>query len=341
MRHQFRGCCLRSLFPSAEDVYSMIDDQSHLHQKRDRLKQLRAFCHAARFESISQAAKGIMSSQPAVSLQVRGLEEELGVRLFERRGPRIVLTWAGRSLYRYAMPLVVRMDRLPDIFAEEHFGVSLDLLRIGTGQTVASCLLPGYLRRFREQYPETPIEIRIGTGADRLKWLRAYELDLAVTTLDQNSPDTEFRPFAQSEVVLITPEDHPLAGRNEVTAEEISTYPIVCHTSRNYVGQAGKTVMRMHGIVPEATIEVDGWEAITSCVAAGAGISFVPDLCLTGHEPVWKISFKNAVPPWRYGVVTRRDGPIGLAAARFLRILTPDLSPNDAVGEKQEAPEEA
>ena len=85
----------------------MIDFWQNLRDKRDRLKQLRAFCHAARLGSISRATEQVMASQPAGSLQVCTLEEELGVPLFERRGPRISLTVAGQSLYRLAMPLVV------------------------------------------------------------------------------------------------------------------------------------------------------------------------------------------------------------------------------------------
>ena len=88
-----------------------------------------------------------MSSQPAVSLQVRTLEEELGVLLFERRGPRITLTRVGESLYQLAMPLVEGMDRLPNTFAEKHHGVVADVLRIGAGQTSAGSYLLPTIRR--------------------------------------------------------------------------------------------------------------------------------------------------------------------------------------------------
>ena len=77
-----------------------------LASRRDRLKQLRAFCEAARHGSISSAAMAVGISQPAVSHQVRTLEEEFGVVLFERRGPRIALTQVGERLYESAMPLV-------------------------------------------------------------------------------------------------------------------------------------------------------------------------------------------------------------------------------------------
>ena len=303
----------------------MDDDQRHLLQRRDRLKQLRVFCRAARLGSISQAAERVMSSQPAVSLQVRALEAELGVLLFERHGPRISLTRVGEALYRLAMPLVAGMDRLPDTFAEQHYGVVSDVLRIGAGQTSAAYLLPRYLERFRERYPEIRVDVRTGTSRERLSWLRDYQLDLVVASMHFAPPDVDFFPVFRSDFVLITPEDHPLAGRDSVAFEEIAGYPFVGHTPAHHVRQAGEVILRFHGVDPDIVVAVDGWDEITNYVAAGVGISFVPDLCLTDHDSLGRISFKGAFPPRRYGAITRRDGPLPLAVSRLLRIMVPEL----------------
>ena len=178
--------------------YPTAGDGQHLHQRRDRLKQLRAFCQAARFGSISRAAEQVMSSQPAVSMQIRTLEEELGVLLFERRGPRIALSRIGQRLYQLAMPLVEGMDRLPDAFAEEHYGEATDDLCIGAGQVSAAYLLPKYLQRFREKYPEIRIEVKTGAGQQRLDWLRNHDLDLVVTAMDITPDDVVFHPVLES-----------------------------------------------------------------------------------------------------------------------------------------------
>ena len=304
----------------------MLDDLPHLHRRRDRLKQLRAFCQAARLGSISRAAEQIRSSQPAVSLQVRTLEDELGVLLFERRGPRIALTRAGKSLYQLAMPLVEGMDRLPETFAERHHGVVSDALRIGAGQTSAAYLLPKYLKQFRERYPEIRIDIRTGTGQQRLDWLRDYELDLVLGAMDVPPPDVIFHPVLGSDLVLITPLVHPLAGRDSVTIRETAAYPFVGHTSQQYVSRVAETILRQHGVAPDVVVEVDGWGVITNYVAAGAGISFVPDLCLTERDRVWRISFEGTALQRRYGAITRRDGLLNRTAERLLRIMVPEPS---------------
>ena len=316
-----------SFFEAEEGVPPTgVDDRQHLNHRRDRLKQLRAFCQAARLGSISRAAEHVMSSQPAVSLQVRTLEEEFGVLLFERRGPRISLTRTGRSLYELAMPLVEGMDRLPDTFAEQHHGVVADVLRVGAGQTSASYLLPRYLKSFRERCPGIGIDVRIGTGQQRLGWLRDYELDIIVAAVDIPPPDVEFHPVFSSDPMLITALDHPLAGRESVAIEETAAWPFVGHTATHYMGRAAEIILRQYGIAPDIAIEVEGWGAITHYVAAGVGISFVPDLCLTEHDRVWKISFKGTIPQRRYGVMTRRDGLLARAADRFLRIMVPKHS---------------
>ena len=305
------------------------DDREHLRQRRDRLKQLRAFCQTARFGSISRAAQLVLSSQPAVSIQIRALEHELGVQLFERRVPRIALSRIGQRLYHLAKPLVEAVDRLPDTFLEEYYGVISDDLRIGAGQVSASYVLPRYLERFRENNTGIRVSVKAGTGRQRLDWLRNHELDLVVAAMDIPPPDVEFHPVVKSEIVLITPEDHPLAGRDFVTIEETAPYPVVTHTTEHYARQVTEAILRFYGITPKIAVEANGWGVITNYVAAGVGIAMVPDVCLTEHDRVRNIRFKSVIPKRIYGAVTRRDGPLPLAASRLLEIMVasvPDAS---------------
>ena len=298
-----------------------IDDRKRLHQKRDRLKQLRAFCHTARLGSISRAAEYVGSSQPAVSQQMRALEKEFGVALFGRRGPHISLVHAGECLYERAMPLVERMDRLPDTFAEQHHGIIPDRLRIGAGQSSAAYILPQYLKRFRERHPEVRVSVKTGSGRRRLTWLLEYEVDIVVGAMDAAQPDIEFRPFLDSECMLITPEDHPLAGRGSVGFEELAAYPMVAPPPGRYARQVTEQIIRLHGGVPDIAVEVDGWSVITGYVAAGLGIALVPDVCLTEQEQVCRIPFRDRIPVRRYGMATRRDGLVPLAASRLLDVI--------------------
>ena len=299
----------------------MADEARHLNPRRDRLKQLRAFCYAARHKSISRAAERIFASQPAVSQQVRALEEALGIALFERSGPRISLTPAGTRLYRHASPLVEGFDRLPNTFNERFHGVAAGVLDIAAGQTTATFALPPYLEEFRKRHPGIRVNVRIADGRRRLRWLRTYEVDVVFGAMDLPPPDIEFRPVFSSEAVLITPENHPLAGRKSVDIAEAAAFPAVTHPASHYVSQVSDIIMRQHGQILNPVLEVDGWNVIKLYVEAGVGISVVPDICLTEHDRVWRIPASRYFPARVYGVLSRRDDLLSLAAEWFIRIV--------------------
>ena len=290
--------------------------------KGNRLKQLRAFCQAALHGSITRAAERVMASQPAVSNLIRALEDELGVSLFERRGPRIILTRVGESLYEYAMPLVQAMDRLPETFAEEQRGTISDTLTIGAGQSSAAYLLPRYLKRFRERHPEVRVVVKTGIGSQRLRWLHTYRLDVILLAVEKPPRHLRFHPLVESRFMLITPRGHPLAGRTSVKFSDIECHRFVGHIPGQHVRRIGDSMMRRMGVEPDFEVEVDGWSTIKRYVAAGLGLSAVPEICITERDAVWSTPLDEYLPPRSYGVVTRDDGLLSLTARRFLTMMT-------------------
>ena len=289
--------------------------------RRDRLKQLRGFCYAARLGTLTRAAERLSSSQPAVSRQVSDLEAELGIRLSDRRGPRIHLTPGGERLSALATPLVEALDRLPDTFSEQHRGEAAGPLVLATGQSVALSVLPGYLKTFAERHPGVDVNLRLGPGRRRPDWLRAFEVEVAFAAVDALPSDLEFRPLFSSAIVAIVPEDHPLGGRESVGLAELAAEPMVAHPASRYVSEVGRGIFRQHGRIVEPAVEVDGGDAIKRDVAAGAGIAFVPETCLRGDERLRRIALPACFPPRRYGALTRRSGVLSLAARWLLRIL--------------------
>ena len=126
--------------------------------------------------------------------------------------------------------------------------------------------------------------------------------------------------------MLITAMDHPLAGRDTVTMEEAATHPFVATAPTHTVRQVVETILRQRGITVDVVVEAEGWSVVTRYVAAGAGISIVPDLCLTARERVWKTPIGSVLPRHTYGAATRRDGLLSLAARRFLRLMVAEDS---------------
>lgn len=281
---------------------------------------MRAFCYAARLGSVTKAAERVSSSQPAVSLQIRSLEEHIGVTLFERNGPRIALSAAGRSLYERALPLVEGLDGLPDAFAEAFEG-RMGALRIGASETTASLLLPRYLSTLGECHAGIEVCVRVGSSTARLSWLRSHEVDIVFTAMDIEPPDLEFRVLLTSHYELITPPGHPLAGLTRAIPRDLGNHPMVAHSENSHIRVSSDMYLRRHGVAPNVVVAVDGWEAIKACVEAGVGIALVPTLCIGERDRVCRVPYEGALPPRRYGYVTRREHRMPLAVEKLVEVL--------------------
>lgn len=294
---------------------------SQIHYKQNRLKQLRAFCHAARTGSVSAAADKIFLSQPTVSLQIQALEREFDTVLFERRGPKIRLTPEGQLLFEMAAPLVEGMDRLHDAFAIQCGRVDQGVLNIAAGESTILYILPGPVRSFVAQYPGIELKLHNVTGRDGLAMLRADEADLAVGSMLEVPDDIHYRPFVTYRPTLITPLDHPLAGRESVTLEEIAPYELILPPRHLSTWRLVDLVFKQHNLAYRVSLEAGGWEVIKKYVELGLGISIVTDVCLTGEERLARVPLDQYFPKRSYGIVQRRGKFLSPQTKCFVKIL--------------------
>ncbi len=296
--------------------------------KRNRLGQLRAFCGVARLESVTGAAESLGLSPPAVSQQVRALEEEFGAELFVRNGPRISLTPNGRNLHGVASRLIGELDRLPDVFAEQVADAEVSgRVRIATGRAAMAWVVPRFIRRFRERHPEVGFELRAIDVDDALKRLRDRELDLVLGASVDVPQGIDRYPILLYDFMLIAPPDHPSAGRNSVSGSvedmrEVFAFPMVVPPSGTSGWRKIERAARQFGTRVDVAVEVAGWEAIKRYVEVGVGCAFVPDFCLAARERVSVIQlpqfFRNLV--WclyRHG----RESGLSEAGERFVRFM--------------------
>jgi DNA-binding transcriptional LysR family regulator len=309
---------------------------SQIHYKQNRLKQLRAFCHAARSGSVSAAADKIFLSQPTVSLQIQALEREFDTVLFERRGPKIRLTPEGQILFQMAEPLVEGMDGLHDAFAIQCGRVDQGVLNIAAGESTILYLLPGPVRRFVEQYPGIELKLHNVTGRDGLAMLRSDEADLAVGSMLEVPDDIHYRPFVTYRPTLITPLDHPLAGRESVTLEEIAPFEMILPPRHLSTWRMVDMVFKQHDLTYRVTLEAGGWEVIKKYVELGFGISIVTDVCLTGQEPLARVPLDQYFPKRSYGLVQRRGKFLSPQTKCFVKVLNAAFA--DKVVEPQPQP---
>lgn len=295
------------------------DKQSYY--KNNRLKQMRAFCEVVQTGSMTLAAQRLFLSQPSVTLQIQAMERELGVTVFERRGPVLKLTPDGDVLYALAKPLVEGIDSLQQNFTALHDKLESGELNIGAGESTILYILPEAVRRFVAAYPGVTLKIHNETGRDGLKMLRADEIDFAVGSLLDVPDDITYQSVVTYDPVLITPTDHPLAKLAKVTLLDISQYGLILPPRHLSTWRMVKYVFQQHNLNFTVTLEAGGWEVIKKYVELGMGISVVTDICLTGSENLARIPLGQYFPQRGYGLVFRKGRFLSPQARRFVEIL--------------------
>ncbi|MBJ6979851.1 LysR family transcriptional regulator [Luteimonas sp. MC1895] len=295
--------------------------------KGDRLKPLRAFCQVARLGSVSRAAEALYVSQPAVSQQLQALERELGARLFERNGRRLLPTREGEALYELARPLVEGIDALPAAFRRQLAGMDAGELEIAANSSTILYLLPRIVGAFREQHPEVRLRLHNTISADGTDLLRADTVELVVGSMLDVPTDLSYVPVYSFQPMLITPLDHPLATTPRLTLQDISRHGLILPPQRQVTWRLVDLVFQQARVPYTVSLEVGGWEVIKQYVAMGLGISIVSSICLddTDSERLAIRPLDAWFPARSYGVVVRKGKVLSPQARAFIDLIKPDL----------------
>ena len=244
------------------------------------LDQLNTFLLASGELNFSRTARLLHLSQSAVSQQIRELEEDLGVTLFERRNRAISLTPGGERL-RLLASTIVRDVKRARAELESLKGVPQGVLRIGATMTPGVYLLPHALGRYSQRFPGIRTGLRITHAEELLSLLNAGELDLAVVEEDPAANRThgwERTPLMQDELVLIVPPEHPWSAREAIAPDELSSQPFIFRQQDSKTRQLILDRLSEAGVAPESLVtrfELSNTEGIKHAVMAGLGVGFV------------------------------------------------------------------
>ena len=320
----------------------MTKKSSVVYYKQNRLKQLRAFCMAAKTGSISSAAEALFQSQPTVTLQIQALERELEIIVFERRGPHISLTPEGEVLLQIAQPLVDGIDGLEDTYHAKFGRLDRGELHIAAGESTILYLLPEYIKKFSDTYPGIRISLHNVTGRDGMQMLREDEVDLAVGSMPDVPDDILYKPSIFYSSTLITSKNHPLASKQDITLEDISEYGFILPPKHLATWRMLEIVFNQHGLVFDVSLEAGGYEIIKKFVQLELGISIVTGVCLTEEDDLFKLKLDRYMPKRSYGAVIRRGKFISPQCRAFIELLDPDFfkGRQAAAAESEEEPPE-
>src|SRR5712671_3940863 len=293
--------------------------------ERDRwtgveLRHLVALDAVARHRSFGRAARELGYTQSAVSQQIAQLERVVGQRLVDRPGGprRVDLTDAGRLLLRHADAIVAQLDAAQadlDAFAEGAAGP----LRLGIYQSVGARILPGLIRRFKQEWPRVEVSVREEIdAADLLRLLEHGELDLTFADLPLPEGPFESEEVLRDPYVLLVQAGSEWSDRESAPSfRELSGVPIV--TWRH----VGEHEQYLRGRVPDLNIvfRSDDNGTLVGLVAEGLGIAVVPQLVVNPRNPAYvALPFGSRIPPRHLAIVSHRDRYRSAAADAFVKL---------------------
>ena len=285
-------------------------------------RQLAAFCAVVEKSSFSQAAERLGVTQPAVSLQVRALEERLGQTLLDRSGRRVEPTEAGLRLYRSAQRMLALEEQLYDEVGAES-GELQGTLAIGASTGPGAHLVPLLLCEFQRDHPDLRVALSIWDTQTVSEKVARRELELGVVGALRRNRSLEFEPLVRDEIVLAVPPAHPAAG-GSVTVDDLRDETVIAMQEGAGVRQVVDEELRRAGLRVrelEPRLELGLQESVKSAVAAGFGVTFISRTAIEGELAAGTLAMARVagLEPARQIYVVRAKGrPPTRAAEAFL-----------------------
>ncbi|WP_440971020.1 LysR family transcriptional regulator [Peribacillus frigoritolerans] len=244
-----------------------------------KLENLEMFCLVVDEGSISQAARLSFLSQPAVTRQIHQLENYYNTLLFDREEGRLRVTEAGKLLYPFAKAIVNDFNHSKEVIQQSTGKYNANLI-VGASLTIGEYLLPSLLGRFKKQQPEIKVTLTIKNTPRVLEDLSNDVIDLALVEGLVENTDFIVDKFAEDELILVCPSDHPWKDRKEIQLEELGNERMIWRESISGTRLIVENMLREYGVLEkiESYMEIGSTQAIKSAVEAGLGISILPRL---------------------------------------------------------------
>lgn len=273
------------------------------------LRQLQVFEAVARHLNYTRAAGELFLSQPAVSMQIKQLEEQLGEPLFEQMGKKVFLTEAGKEVYRYSLAIENQLGEMQMVLAEMK-GMQHGKLTLAVAST-ANYFVPTLLGVFSKRHKGVTVDIDVTNRENLLKALAANTTDFAIMGKPPEGLELESHPFMPNPLVMLAAPDHPLAGRRHIPLTDLAGETFIMRERGSGTRAARERFFSEHGGAAFAkTMEMNSNEAIKQAVQAGLGLGV-----LSIHTMEVELMLKRLVvlnvegfPIMRHWYIVHRQG---------------------------------
>jgi len=295
------------------------------------LDQLHTFLEIVRLKSFSKAAQTCFRTQPAISAQVRQLEQELHTALFERFGSRISLTTAGKIFAQYAEQ-ILELRRQGQNAIHELERTPRGELVIAANEATCIHVLPRVFSEYSRQFPQVQLLVERMYGARIIEAVLENLADFGITQLPIQERKLEVAKIHSDEIKLVVPVGHPLAGKGAVRCEELTGVPLL-------LPKSGTTRARLNQWLEPAedhlhvSMELDSTEMIKRFVMAGLGLSFLAESHCLAELAARRLSAISLAPEpmiRQLGLIYRKDKALSKAALGFIQAVLEHAGPANA-----------
>ena len=287
------------------------------------LDQLHTFLEIVRLKSFSKAAQSCFRTQPAVSAQVRQLEQDLGAPLFERLGTKIALTPAGRIFADYAEQILDLRRRAQDTISELERTPRGELV-IAANEATCIYVLPRVFCEYKKLFPNVEILVDRSYGARVVEAVVDNQADFGLTQLPVKEKRLQVVKIHSDDIKLIVPPSHPFARKNEILASDLIGEPLLLPktgTTRNRLSAWLEAVEDEISV----SMELDSTEMIKRFVMAGLGVSFVAATHCIEEVAAGKLAAVSLGPDpivRQVALIYRRDKALSKAALGFIEVVS-------------------
>jgi len=286
------------------------------------LRQLEYFVAVSNELHFTKAAEKLNISQPSLSQQIRALEHEIGMPLFDRIGKKISLTEAGRILLSHSKKVFHEVEQAYAAIQDLN-GLQQGKLTIGALLTTVNYLLPPAILNFNELYPNIELSVLgLRTGEIREKLLQ-NELDIGITFLPVQDKEIISIPLYQNELTLVVPINHELTQHTTVTMGVLQKYPIILLPKNFFLTQLIRSHCQNFNFTPKPILEISTMESLIHMVSKGIGITVLPKpyIDFLQSNSIQAIKIKNPTATIEIGIIYRKDKYMCAATRMFIEQL--------------------
>ncbi len=286
--------------------------------------QLRIFLSVAKHKSFSKAAQELYISQPAVSIQVKELEEHYDVSLLQRSGRKVVLTDIGETVYHYAQQ-IFSLDQDMEAAINDFKGLARGHLVIGASTTIGEYLLPEALGRFKERYPGIDVELEIANTSQIIERVRQHQVDIGFIGDEIQAQDLEVKPYMLDEIVVVTSPQNHLSQAGPVSTDALREEKFLIREDGSATRSVTDRCLSKLGFKPKVAMELGSTEALKRAVAANLGIAMLSKHSIAievscGLLKIANVSNLDCRRP--FSIIYRKNKVLSRAEKAFLGVVT-------------------